>query len=389
MPSKLHVLVLPSWYPTTNFPLNGTFFREQARVMQRNGVEVGVAYASFRSLRQITFSAPAENHFQTTVAEEAGLFTVRYHGWNPGISRIRGKLARRQFLRLVQLYIKHRGTPDIVHAHSTLWAGVAAREIREQLDIPYVVTEHSSAFLLGALEPWQEDHVKHALRDANAICAVSPALAEVLEEYAPGRRIHAHPNLVDTSYFELPPVPRNRHAMRFLCVAFLTQNKGVDLLLRAFAQNYKNIPNAHLEIVGDGPVRPQLEALAKMLGIVEQVTFRGSIAREEVREAMWRSNVLVLPSYRETFGVVLVEALATGMPVVATTSGGPERIVTPSVGYLVPTGDYHSLGDAMASAIRLGATAGFEASARTHAEESFGVDSFMQRLRATYREVLE
>jgi glycosyltransferase involved in cell wall biosynthesis len=128
----------------------------------------------------------------------------------------------------------------------------------------------------------------------------------------------------------------------------MTANKGQADLLQAFAARFQGDPTVQLRIGGDGPLRAELQTLALELGISEQVTFLGMLSREQVATEMQRADAFVLSSHYETFGVVLIEALACGTPIIATACGGPECIVRPSNGLLVPPGDVDALGAAMA-----------------------------------------
>lgn len=341
--SNLHVLILPSGYPTRYAPLSAVFYQEQARALYKAGVQVGVIYPELRSLRTFSLKGVLENRFQMALSNEDNIPTLRLHGWNVPSARFRSKLFAHMAVRLARDYMKRFGRPDIIHAHSVFWAGVAAREVGRELDIPYIITEHSSLFMRGLIKTWQEPLIQATLQDAAGVLAVSRALAYQLAPYVKNKEIDVVPNVVDTDYFILPAKPRVLKPFRFLTIAFLISCKGIDILLHAFARAFSNDKNVILEIGGDGPQRDKLENLANRLGIRDQVKFLGVLSREAVRQALWRANTFVLPSYAETFGVVLIEAMATGLPVIATRCGGPEDIVTPEVGFLVDPGDVKAL----------------------------------------------
>ena len=133
---------------------------------------------------------------------------------------------------------------------------------------------------------------------------------------------------------------------RFLSIAFLNHNKGMDILLNGFAKVFKG-KNVELVIGGEGAEKDNLNNLANQLGISGQVTFLGPVNREQVKHEMQQCNVFVLASRFETFGVVFIEALATGKPILATKCGGPEAIVNKINGCLVPTENSTELSRAM------------------------------------------
>jgi len=125
------------------------------------------------------------------------------------------------------------------------------------------------------------------------------------------------------------------------------QKKNVDNLIRAYARVFYGNTNVSLKIGGHGPERPRLQALAQELGVSGQVQFLGALSRHQVLSEMQACDAFVLPSKYETFGVVVVEALALGKPVIATRCGGPESIVGDDDGVLVPVNDVDSLAQAM------------------------------------------
>ncbi len=165
----------------------------------------------------------------------------------------------------------------------------------------------------------------------------------------------------DTGFFASHPREKDTAAKQsggaegfiFLCVASLEEIKGVDVLLTAFSLlKKKSGPASHLIIAGDGPLRKRLQGLCRSLHIQKEVHFTGHLDREALRRQYHRADAFVLPSRMEAFGIVLIEAMACGLPVVATRSGGPEEIVRPACGLLVAPGDPESLADGMGQMLR-------------------------------------
>ncbi|MFO0972323.1 MAG: glycosyltransferase [Phycisphaerae bacterium] len=157
--------------------------------------------------------------------------------------------------------------------------------------------------------------------------------------------------------FAEPLPPRRSRASadetRFLCVASLLEIKGHDTLLHAFARVANELPRATLTLAGDGPLRGPLEALAAELRIAGRVRFLGKLSgAAAVRPAMLDADVFVLASRTEASGVVLIEAQSCGLPIVATRCGGPEAIVSPAAGRLVPVDDDAALAAAMCAVAR-------------------------------------
>ena len=346
----LHVLVLPSWTADAEKPYHGVFFREQAQALGNAGLRVGFACVEQRSLRRFAFGKLRQSHFQISSNDEQGLRMVRMHGWNTLCHTRAGALLWTRLMhRAIERYIAQEGAPDLIHAHCALWAGYAAAAF----GLPYVLTEHSTAFPRRRIEPGSVRFLRRAFDGAAAVITVGQNLKRVLAAYVPPERITVIPNLLDGSFLSVPvrpPASRIPGApFTFTSIGNLIATKSFDVLLRAFAKAFGNAREVRLEIGGDGPERGGLAALAAQLGIASQVDFRGALSRGGVREAMLRADAFVLASSVETFGVVIAEAMALGLPVIATRSGGPEDFVTPECGYLVDCDNSEELARRMVS----------------------------------------
>ena len=352
----MHILIIPSErYVTKEEPLGGIFQYDQVHALKRRGIQVGVIAPMPRSLRLMkqgikTWPKGVE------VSDENGVRVYRYQGWGwiPGrvpflSSQFYLKLGQQMFKR----YVADRGFPDVVHAHNILPAGLIAAWVKGKYGIPFAVTEHSSAYLTNRIRKWQVPLIKHVLRMADARIVVSPYLGRAMQRrfgslFCPWEWV---PNILDKR-FENQEIPKRRHTnkaglFRILNIASLVGIKNHANLLKAFSMKFKGNSSVQLRIGGDGPLRERLEQLAKNLGIAEQVKFLGALTRQEVLTEMRECDLFVLSSNHETFGVVLIEALACGKPVVATACGGPNDIVHKGNGLLVPPHDVNALAEAM------------------------------------------
>ena len=341
----MHVLILPSWYPLNNEDLNGCFFREQVQALSRAGIQVGVIAPQFRSLRQgvkaITGSYDAEIWMDNNIPTyfEHGVFCFRkvpyldLHRWV------------KAGLKLFERYIQEQGKPDVIHVHSLLLAGPLALEIHNKYNIPYCVTEHSSTFARGLVPNWQWDKLIRVAKSSCACFAVSQALASLLEKKLSNTEWKVLPNLLDNQFAQSKSIIKKK--FQFCSVARLHENKGFDILLKAFAIVRQEKPELKLILGGDGPEKENLLKLAQTLNVEDAVTFTGALSRENVQLFMAESACFVLSSHVETFGVVVIEALSQGIPVIATKCGGPESIIVPGDGILVEVANVNALAQAM------------------------------------------
>ena len=176
---------------------------------------------------------------------------------------------------------------------------------------------------------------------------------------------------------------------RFLFVGRLVDWKRLDVALRALAR----VPHAELEVIGDGPMRAGWEALAAELGIADQVRFLGWRSQVECAARLRDATALVLPSVLECGGAVVLEAMATGTPAIATDWGGPQDYITPACGFLVSPSNLETLVEGFADAMqRLAEDPGLRArmgrAGRARVEELFDWEKKVDRMLAIYAEAL-
>jgi len=345
----MHVLILPSWYPLNNEDLNGCFFREQAHVLSRVGIKVGVIAPQFRSLKQGVKAITGS--YETEIWMDNNIPTYFKHSmfWFPKVPYLDLHRWVKAGLKLFERYIKEQGRPDVIHVHSLLLAGPLAFAIKQKYKIPYCVTEHSTTFARNLIAPWQWSFLKKSEKNANYLSAVSNEFCLLLEQKLGGNKWNFLPNLLDKEFAKKVFVTKKEN--QFCAIGWMLPKKGFDILLKAFAKLYKEKPEAKLILGGDGPERENLQKLAQTLNIEEAVIFTGALSRENVRLLMAESTCFVLSSYVETFGVVVIEALSQGMPVIATKCGGPESIVLPDDGILVEVANIEALAQAMMGVI--------------------------------------
>jgi glycosyltransferase involved in cell wall biosynthesis len=282
---------------------------------------------------------------------------------------------------------------DLVHAHFVYADGVVASKLAERYGVPFVVTDQAPWY------PWLErdcirEAVLPAARAAARLVSVSDFLRSTMRPYLPDDvRVDVIPNGVDAEAFTLAS-PHERKPDQIAYVGLINFNKGIDVLLDAMVRVAKRNERARLVLVGGSYYRntrlqeDRLKARAVELGLGPRVEFVGRKRPEEVNRYMRESGVVVLPSRLETFGAVLVEALASGTPVVATASGGPQEIVTDEVGRLVPTEDADALADALVDVLARRADFPPER-LREHAVSRYSWSSIADRYVDLYRSVLE
>jgi len=249
-----------------------------------------------------------------------------------------------QIVRLVRQY-------DLIHAQFTLAAGAAVlgSSIHRR---PVVATIHGSDIFQAASAPIGGLYTRWTLKNCRKVVAVSSVLRQsAIELGIPSSHCVVIPNSVDTDYFFVPADQLQGREQIILFVGSLIKRKGVDILLKALVKTLRIAPEALCVIAGEGPEQGHLESLAHELGISERIQFLGMIDRTHVRIWMQRAKVLVLPSTEEGQGVVMLEAMACGTPVIGTSVGGIPEVLTSEVGWLVPPTDVDALNAALLDAL--------------------------------------
>jgi glycosyltransferase involved in cell wall biosynthesis len=229
--------------------------------------------------------------------------------------------------------------------------------------------------------------LRKAAEGADTVAAVSPQLGKLVEdqlELDPGR-IRWVPNVIDPFVVTAPAATRAsaRTRFEFLCVGNLIPIKNHAVLLHAFHDAFKGDIRVTLRIGGDGPLEAELKALSSQLGVEKQVEFLGRLSREQVIDEFDKCDAFVLPSSIETFGVVLIEALVRGKPVVATRCGGPEAFIGEDDGLVVAADDKAALSLAL-SMMRDRAASYDPARLRSSALARFGPEKLVENLTQLY-----
>ena len=348
----MKILALTNLFPSAWDPLRASFNRQQFdRLAKFHDLEVMVA-VDFRDRRGgPKGAAPVLEHAR------AADFTFWYpprigrslHGlaWYASLMAQHGARLRRE---RYDLLLASWGYPD----------AVGTARLARRLGLPYVVKVHGSDLNVVANHRLRRTQIASALRGARAVVAVSDALAARARALGVDHaRVHLLYNGVDGHRFR----PGDRAAARsalglpqdaplVLYVGNLKESKGCVDLLEAFPAVLARHPGARLVFVGSGAASATLARRAAQLGIEGQVDLAGVRAHEELPAWMQAADLLALPSHNEGVPNVVLEAMACGLPVVATRVGGIPEVVPEHAGMLVPAHDRAALEQALVQALQ-------------------------------------
>jgi glycosyltransferase involved in cell wall biosynthesis len=330
MKRRLHVLVFPSWYPSPERPWASTFVRDMAEAVAR--------------LHDVTVLAPPSISAQPDAVEN-GVHTIRL----PVESRTgrAATLLRLRALDRAMGRLEEQGRrPDLVHA-DTFAAGALAALACRRRRIPWVLTEHFSGVLAGSLSRWEAWIARYAYSRAARVFPVSPRLAQAILELEPNARCEVIPDVVAVEEFAAQPRPHPRGTRDRVLVVGVSKPKGIPTLLDAVRILAPRRPDLLVEIVGEGPERPSYEQMAHGLPVV----FVGPLSRRDIALKMHEADIFAMPSTVECFGISAIEAICSGLPVVATTTHGSAEVIQKHGGIVVPPLDAAALADALSNVL--------------------------------------
>lgn len=331
MDEPLHVLTLTPFFPSDKNEVNGCFIAEPIEQLKQFGIESSVIAVSpiYRPRKHATSSSPAEWVRYPQVPGNLGLSSA-------------GKLLYARLLRRIREL--HGVKPiDVIHAHAALPCGHAAALLSRRLNIPFVVTLHgldvfNTCFLGGMAAAWRRKVSVDVYRAARNVMCISGKVQEILKTGTPAETCSTIAyNGVNPSLFSPSPAAVGPCDPEMLIVGNLCRSKGHELVLRSLGSLRPSFPQLRCRIVGEGSDRARFEALARDLGIAQQVQFAGRQSRSEVAEAMRRCSVFVLPSRNEGLGCVYLEAMSCGKPVIACRRQGIDEVIEHGKnGWLIP-----------------------------------------------------
>jgi len=316
----------------------GTFIRDQVKALSQVH-DVIVVYFKVDNSRLAPF-----RNYSWSAKESGNLkeYTVTVPKFFPIINQGKYLLCTYRF---ISRHIIKKVKIDVIHSHLSYPGGFLGTIIQKTKGIPNIITEHT----------WIKKYfrsfihklcVRYALKNCTCIAAVSQALKEDIEMYCTNQ-VMVVPNVVDTERFRLPDLKRKREERINLGIlgGYSNYRKGLDILFKSAAL-IKNT-NFTIHVGGDGSLLDSFKNLARELGVYDNCKFYGEILPENLVEFYSGLDIFVLASRDETFGVVIIEALCCGIPVIATKCGGPQEIITQDTGILVEKENPQQLAEAI------------------------------------------
>ena len=275
---------------------------------------------------------------------------------------------------------------DIIHAHGTILSGTLSYLLSKTLKVPFVITEHQGPFTMTSNNFWKRHWTRLIMQKADAILTVSQHLKqEILNTHIHPKQIIVTHNPVDTDLFKLKS---NLSFKTMLFVGRLDNFKGALRCVNAFEDIHEKYNDWKFTIVGDGEdYQSIVNYLASRKELESKIKLKGQLSKAQIAIEMQHADFLVFPSKHESFGLVITEALSSGLPVIVGNTTAPKEFVDVKNGILVPFDDITAITKSMENMI--------DSLNTYHSQEirakivlNFGFESFGKKLVNIYKSLI-
>lgn len=385
MKNKKKVLVIPSWYPSKEEPHKGTFFKEQAELMQEEfemKIFIGQhhRYSFLKSLWItlvfILFKKVLIQKTQGIFLDSLPIYEFRYGLPLFRINQYRNACYQTFFNQHISLW-----QPELIHAHDALFGGIIAEHISTKNNIPYIITEHN--YFYANRSHSIQKKLKSCMSNAKKILFVSDFQRKVISLWSiPFEKTVIVGNYVDDEKFNI-----NISDKEYFSILYVGRNdyyKDIITFFETMKFIFKyNTFKVYIVGVSENEVKKHIQD-EKILSNMYIYNF---LEREKIRLIYEKANVLVSTSVLETFGVAVCEALMCGIPVIATKSGGVEDIITSENGILCEIKNVNEIAEKITK-IYTGELIFDSMKIRNSVLHKYGKTSFKEKISKIYSECL-
>lgn len=384
----MHILILPSWY----IP-HGGFIRNQAQTLKEKGLTVNVLANVDISLTNDKikyFTYP----FGVFVSEEENVTFFRHNFRQfPKLPKINAERWIKSTVKLFEKYVQKFGKPDIIHAHTANYGGYVAALIKEKYGIPYIITEHRSIMSnlcehsRKSFKSWHTPYYEKAYANASHIVPVSALIQPKIETFLT-QEVPVTPisNVLDTEYFYYKERKKSE-IIKFVATNGFYFQKGYDILIPAFDKACDINSNLEICIAGENFYGKKFLKIWDGVKNKDCFRFAGELTAEGVRNELWNANAFIIPSRAESQSIATLEALSTGLPVIATTTI-PKIMTTPENSIVVPVEDVEAMMEAILKMSKEFSNYNGKAISE-HIKTICGKDAFAKAIIEVYKQVIK
>ena len=351
---KNYVLWLPSWYPNKLNPYNGDFIKRHAHAAAQYQ-PIHVIFVVKDEKGTLTKDV-LEEHFEHNGLHEHIIYYYSPSGVLPIIHKFLSfKKYNHLFKAAILQLIEKKGMPLLAHVHVVKKTGTIALWLKEKYQVPFVITEHWTGFLKEehpnyfGLPFYLKNNIQKVFKKSAAVSAVSKVLGHQLQDIFTLENFTVIPNVVDTNLFKFEEDSETKEP-RFIHISGLNHQKNIVGILKAFADVVPIYPLAQLDIIG--PEKEHLHTMVASLELNNNVHFYTEMPQAELAKKMQGATALILFSLFETFGCVVIEANACGLPVICSDIAVLHEIVLNGFnGIFVPSDNIDALKNSIISFI--------------------------------------
>lgn len=342
----MKILIYGRGVPNKQYPQEGCFEWDQARSLKAYGHDIVYMYVDGRWRNR---------HHKWGITEEYidGIKVYKiYYGTLSILQRIAGIkieniIAKYLGVRLFKYVINRNPNIDVVHSHY-IYNAYRSLAFKKILNVPLVATEHLSTMVFSKIPKLLDSLGKQTYKNLDALITVSPFLQKSIENRF-NVSSHVCGNVLSSEFekLNLNKNKINNGIFKFVACGSLIKRKGFDVLIRAASMI--SIPKDKwiVEIIGSGPFKKNLESLIRDCSLENNIFLTGQKSKEQIIESYKNADCFILSSRSETFGVVLIEAMAAGLPSIVTKCGGADGIINDKCGIYIPIDDADALKIAM------------------------------------------
>ncbi|MCX6313730.1 MAG: glycosyltransferase [Sphingobacteriales bacterium] len=349
---KAKYLWLTSWYPNRNDRFDGDFIQRHAQAVS-TFCEIHVIHVQ----KEVHTLVDQSNELNSTGNLTENI--IYYSCKKTGIAVLDKWISHRNYIRCykkaIATYILENGKPAAVHVHVAMKAGLLAVWIKQKWNIPFVVSEQWTGYLNDAdnhfkdQAVWFQRGAKQVFHQASAVTVVSDFLGKSIKQNLPFFNYTIVPNLVNTSIFTFRTKAVERTV--FIHISNMTAQKNVEDIIRSMGLVKEQYPDVKLKLFG--PINPDLKQRVISDGLQQQIIFMGEQPQSILAQALSAASALILYSRFETFGCVVIEANACGIPVIVSDIAVMHELVQPNLNGMLVKGEApQQLAEAMIQMIK-------------------------------------
>ena len=341
----MYILLISRGIPSVKDPQWGCFEFDQAKALKKLGHKVVVISVDvrfrfyYRKIGITYFCKEGIDCFNNFLLPEkiVSLFCGRY---------LSEKIRKKQYEKMYKIVVAQFGKPDIIYSHY-LPISFFSNDLSLKYHIPQIAIEHWSALKTRINDSYVQYLAKRTYCNVSKVIAVSESLRQIIFENFGVDSIVVNNMVSDDFFYKQDNKCCNDGKIRFVSIGSLIKIKGYDILLSALSKVIGVYNNWELLIVGDGEEKYNLQKQINKLSLVNNVFLVGKKTKKEIVDIFLNSDLFILASRSETFGVVYIEAMMMGLPVIATACGGPEEFVQKTDGLVIPIEDEDALVNAI------------------------------------------